>query len=334
MQRSSLKHLQKPKFRDAVLVSVGRRNIRLQQGTQDCEIATHSDVDQKVLCALLKSLKQGGRSLTELAATSGMPEVDLLDLLTQFDDLRLLSDSSFDPAEPYSNGTQLLRALDQMEYTLLTRREESAFVQALRRREVGRNQLIGYALEYYWLVRAAPSLIAPALSHAMTPRELEVLICFFRSELNHDRYLAKSLSAIGVDTKSLDLLQPLPSTFALGASLAVYAKQHLNSFRAVLRLFERAQPNFEQLVVEQAQALGMPEEFYAPMAQHSRLNAEADHDDISETLMALVPAISGEECAIVKRHYHLILETQFRLENEIFHHYAGAELRLRVGSFT
>lgn len=332
MQRTSLEHLQQPKFREAVVVTWKRRSVRLQHGTQDCEIAMPKGIDPKTLRALLDRLKEGGRSLPELIEAADLAKEDVLDLLAQFDDLRLLSDSTFTFSEPYSSGIQLLRTLEQMEFALLSRRGESEFVQALRRCEVGRNQLIGYSLEYFWLVRAAPSLIAPALSHAVAPAEREVLIDFFRSELNHDRFLAKSLATVGVDSKSLDSLQPLPSTFALGASLAVYAKQHLNSFRAVLRLFERPQPEFEQLIVDQARALGLPEGFHAPMAQHSRLNAEAQHDDISKSLLAFVPAISTEECAIVMRHYQLILETQFRLENEIFHHYAGDDLRLRMGS--
>lgn len=330
MERSSLQHLQQPKLRDAVLVTWKRQSVRLQHGTQDCEIAAPKGDDREALRALLGRLREGGRSLPELTRASGLPEAEVIDLLTQLDDLRLLSDTTFAISNAHVSGHQLLRSLEDMESQVLQSRGESELVRALRNGSVGRNQLIGFALEYFWLVRAAPALIAPALSHAVSFAEREVLIDFFRSELHHDRFLARSLAAIGVDSGRLESLQPLPRTFAMAASLAVYAKQHLNSFRAVLRLFERPQPQFEQLIVEQAQALGMPEDFYVPMLQHSRLNAEAAHDDITSTLLGFVPVISPEECAIVLRHYHVMLETQFHLENEILHHYAGDELRLRT----
>jgi len=332
MERSSVQHLQQPKLRDAVSVTWTRQSVRLRHGTQDCEIAVPKGDDRKALKALLGQLQEGGYTLPELTRASGLQDTELIDLLTQLDDLRLLSDTIFAIADAHVSGAQLLRSLESMEALLLQSRGESELVKAIRRRSVSRNQLIGFALEYFWLVRAAPSLIAPALSHAITIAEREVLVDFFRSELHHDRFLAKSLAAVGVDSNHLDSLQPLPRTFAMAASLAVYAKQHLNSFRAVLRLFERPQPQFEQLIVRQVRSLGMPDDFYVPMLLHSRLNAEEGHDDITSTLLGFVPVISSEECAIVLRHYHVMLETQFHLENEIFHYYAGDELHLRTTS--
>jgi len=332
MHRTSLQHLQRPKLRDDVQVSWGDGAVRLNDAAQDYELDIDVHDDHPTVKRVIGRLQQGGYPLDFLIESERTARSEVVRLLTQLDDLRMLVDSDYAIPSSIVNGTQLLRSIDLMESTIVSNRGESDFIRELRLGSVSRYQLIGFALEYYWFVRAAPSLIAPAISHAISFEERDVLTNFFRSELNHDRFLEKALAAVGIDRSQLHLLQPLPSTFGLATSLAVYAKQHLTTFRAVLRLFERPQPEFNQLLVEQARRVGLPAEFYRPIIQHASLNDEFDHGDISATLLSHVPVISAEEQRIVKCHYALMMETQMRQENEILHYYAGDGLNLRIFS--
>ena len=67
----------------------------------------------------------------------------------------------------------------------------------------------------------------------------EAIMRFFVSELRHDEMLARSLAAVNITREALDTCVPLPMTFALCASLGVYARQHPLSFKASLFLFEQ-----------------------------------------------------------------------------------------------
>jgi len=273
-------------------------------------------------------LESGGLTVSELVSRSPDIAEQIPRLLEDFDRLRLLTESTPSSSAGVCSGAQLYRDVRRLCDRLTHRVARSLFHCALVEGRATRQQLIGYALEYYWIVQSAPGLIGPALGAAHSSAERLLLQEFLKSELGHDRFLATALLAVGVTLDELDAHQPLPSTFALCASLGVYARQHSLSFKACLFLFERAQPAFIDAFDDRCRALDLPEAFYGPLRVHAELNDDYDHEDISRQLMDLEPAVSLEGCTVVKRHVSLLLETLIRQEEQILNYYGQARDRI------
>ena len=242
-------------------------------------------------------------------------------LLRDFDRLRLLVDSAPQAIEGARTGMQLYREVRRLADRVTARVARSSFFAALRSGLATRRQLIGYAFEYHWLVQAAPGLIGPALACAHSPQERALIQDFLTSELGHDKFLASALAAVGVTQDELELHQPLPATFALGASLGVYARQHPLSFKACLFLFERAQPEFIDAFDQRCAELALPEEFCQPLRKHAAINADYAHEDVSRAFLSLEGAVDAESCTVVKRHVALMVETMIWQEEAILSYY-------------
>jgi hypothetical protein len=277
---------------------------------------------------LLTQLENGGLTTGDLAAQSPEIAEQIPALLADFDRLRLLVESDPIPVDGTRSGTQLYREVLRIADRVAGRLAKSAFYTALRDGVATRQQLIGYGLEYYWIVKTAPGIIGPALAVAHSADERALIQDFLKSELGHDKFLGEALTSVGVTPEELEAHQPLPTTFTLGASLGVYARQHPISFKASLFLFERAQPAFIDAFDDRCRALGLPETFYLPLREHADLNSEYDHADISRSLMALEHAIDLENCVVVKRHVSLLVETLIQQEEQILTYYGQAHKRI------
>lgn len=305
-----------PKFRDGVNYAFNPGGVEIALGERRCTFH-FADSEGPAVSRLFEGLRAGGQTASALAATANEIAEHVPHLLEDFDGLRLLVES--DPVHvPWAcSGAQLYREVRRLADRTLARVAKSAFYNALVDGRVSRTQLIGYALEYYWIVQSAPGLIGPALATARSAAERTLMQDFLRSELGHDRFLAGALSAVGINQQELEHHQPLPTTLALCASLGVYGRQHPLSFKASLFLFERAQPEFIDAFDERCKELGLPEAFYAPLRAHAEINEDYDHEDISRSLMALEKAIDAENCTVVKRHIAIMLETMIEQEHQI-----------------
>lgn len=188
-----------------------------------------------------------------------------------------------------------------------------------------RNVLIGYALEYYCLVRAAPGLIASALSHADSRQNQRSLQRFLMSELDHDQMLADSLASVDMEVTGLEHLQPLPSTFALCSALGVFARQHLLSFKSVLFLFEMPGEQFNQALVRCCERQGLARTFWEPLLRHAHINDTLGHDDITGELLEDISAIGREEQLVVEKNLVLTVETMALQDEEIVAYYSRAD---------
>lgn len=324
---STLTGLAKPKFRPSVSVVVHGGGVEISLGERRCAFDVEAH-DAPAVSRLMAHLAAGGQSIDDLAA--GSPEIAgrIPGLLQDFDALRLLVESELSGADGVIGGAQLYREVRRLAERLTRRVAKSAFQRALVERRATRAQLIGYALEYYWIVKMAPGLIGPALATAQTPAERALIQDFLRSELGHDRFLGEALEAAGVTPAELEDHQPLPATFAIGASLGVYARQHPLSFKAVLFLFERAQPAFIDAFDDRCRELGLPEAFHGPLRAHADLNSDYDHEDISRALMALCPVVDRESAVVVKRHVALLIESMIQQEEEILAYYGRQRDRI------
>ena len=317
---SNLPALKNPRFRGAVTAFGGANMAEITLGAQRCSFE-YSDQEALGVLRLLDDLRGGGLTVAELAARSPEIAEKIPPLLEELNHLRLLTESAPAAGGAVCSGAQLYREVRRVADRTLDRVGKSLFLRALLEDRATREQLIGYALEYHWIVKAAPGLIAPALANAHSRRARERMQDFLKSELGHDRYLASALAAAGVSEEEMELHQPLPATFALCAALGVYGRQHPLSFHACLFLFERAQPEFVDAFDDRCRDLGLPEVFYAPLRAHADLNEEFDHEDIAGALMELEPVVDAATSTVVKRHVSLMVETMVQQEEEILAFY-------------
>jgi hypothetical protein len=309
-----------PKFRNDVRAIVGNGEAQISLGARSCAFA-FAEHEAAAVSRLMSDLETGGRTRGDLATRSAAIADKVPRLLHDFDDLRLLIESDPERVGHALSGGQLYREVRRLADRMAGRIATSAFHRALTEGRATRQQLIGYALEYYWIVQSAPGLIGPVLGTAHSAAERRMLQDFLKSELGHDRFLAMALKSVGITDDELEAHQPLPSTFALGASLGIYGRQHPLSFKASLFLFERAQPAFIDAFDDRCRALGMPDAFHTPLRAHANINDEYDHEDISRQLMELEHAVDAETCAVVKRHIAIMVETMIQQEEQILAYY-------------
>lgn len=314
----------KPKFREHVSAVVGRSSAEISLGDSRCSFE-FQEVERPAIARLFDQLEAGGLTMVDLASLSPEIAEQIPSLLRDFDRLRLLIDSDPHSTDGVRSGAQLYREVRRLADRVTRRVASSSFYELLQSGVATRRQLIGYALEYHWIVEAAPGLIGPALATAHSASERQLIQDFLKSELGHDRFLASALGAVGLTPHQLELHQPLPATFALGASLGVYARQHPLSFKACLFLFEQAQPRFIDAFEARCRALALPEEFHLPLRKHADINSDYDHEDISRSFLELEGAIDREDGTIVKRHVALMVETMIQQEETILTYYGNPQ---------
>lgn len=315
--------LTRPRFRPMVAVAMAGTQVDISAGGFACSFE-FDEAERDAVATLMAGLEAGGRTAQDLAAA--VPEIadKVPSLLQDFDRLRLLTESDGGAGGGACvSGQQLYREVRRVADRVVRRTSTSAFHRALVDGTATREQLVGYALEYHWIVSAAPGLIAPALATARSREEQALVQGFLASELGHDRLLARALAAVDVTPAQLDVRQPLPTTFALCASLGVYARQHPLSFKACLFLFERPQERFLEAFEARSSELGLPEAFTSPLRQHSDVNVDHDHEDISRDLLAVEAVVDAEAAVVTKRHVALLAETMILHEHEILDHYGS-----------
>ncbi len=307
-----------PRFRAGVQMIEDDDGLTLDYREQSCSVETDG---QGALKAFVDSLRRGDTSISELKRRHPelAPEID--GLIEEFDRLGLLTESAFAEPKGCLSGVEFYHRLRKFAADTVEANSKSRLYQGLCDRTLPRCALIGYALEYFYIVREAPGLIAPALAHAGPVKVQKLLQGFLASELNHDDMLRQSLQAVSIRTDNLEHLVPLPATFALCASLGVYARQHPLSFKSLLFLFEQPSMSFHMELANYCRETGIPEGFWRPIARHASINDEFDHDDISLSLLAEIEAVSPEEQMTVKKHVVLAIETMVLQENQILDYY-------------
>jgi hypothetical protein len=310
----------KPRFRDNVSTVVHLNEVELSLGARRCSFE-FSTTERDAVSRLISDLESGGFTPAELQTRASEIAEQIPSLLIDFDRLRLLIDSDSEAADKTLSGAQLYREVRRLGDRLVRRIAKSVFYTSLLNGQATRQQLIGYALEYYWIVKSAPGLIAPALASARSAQERTLLVDFLESELGHDSFLRTSLESVGLTPIEIENHVPLPTTFCLGASLGVYARQHPLSFKACLFLFEEARPEFVDAFDNHCRALDLPAAFHAPLRQHADINTDYNHEDISRALMQLENAVDSETCTVVKRHVSLLIETLIQQEDQILSYY-------------
>ncbi|WP_437821112.1 iron-containing redox enzyme family protein [Sorangium sp. So ce1078] len=308
-----------PRLREAVTLQASDESCLLRYRDEEYEIDLAPETrDDSV--RLLEMLLRGGKSMDELSNELPSLSHEVARVCRDLDRFGLLTETFYKPLEA-KGGAQFYRELQRFIERVRRKYSTRSFYQGLVDGTLGREQLIGYALEYYHIVRMCPGLLAPALSYHESRTTLRILQDFFVSELNHDRLIERSLAAVGIERKDLDRLVPLPMTFTICSSLGVYARQHPLSFKAALFLFEEVSDEFHAAYKKRCIEVGLPEAFYKPILDHASINDDGDHEQISEALFAEIPCISDEEQKAVMRHLGILVESIVLMDGQIVDYY-------------
>jgi hypothetical protein len=313
--------LDRPRLRPGVACEIEDGGAILRYRHQGCRVEFPGGADGEGR-TLLGLLAEGGLTAAELGARCPSLADALPDMLAQLDTLGLLTETRFQAPAGVVSGRQFYRIIRRFAERMKRRAVRSSYYQALVEGRVSRDQLIGYVLEYYHVVKLGPQLLAPAVAQVEQRWVRKRLQSFLADEIGHDEMIASSLAAVGFSAADLDILQPLPTTFAVCASLGALARQHPLSFKASVFLFEDPFEEFNQAFASRSRALDLPEQFYEPVLRHSSINEEGEHDEISAVLLDKVAAVSEEEQRVVKINLGCMLESMARQDSEVLEYYA------------
>ncbi|MGB3758669.1 MAG: pyrroloquinoline quinone biosynthesis protein PqqC [Rivularia sp. (in: cyanobacteria)] len=316
--------LQKPRFKNQVFFEFKDIEIIINDSTQAISISAQQEYYQEI-AQLLRLLQIGGLSLEQLGEFCPGIQEDIPDLLANFDSRSLLIETKNKAASAAMSGSQfyreLWRFLERLKLQFTS--SPSSFFAKMVDGTITKNQLIGYSLESYHVTHLCPKLLAPALAHYESNRVQKLLQEFFVSELHHDCLIDKSLKSVGIKDEQIQKMQPLPSTFAICSSLAMFAKQHPLSFKAALMLFEQDEPMFHEFFKKQSQTLELPEDFYKPILLHAGINEDGGHEDITGVLLAEIPYISPSKQLLVKKNMANLMELTVLRGQEIIDYYGN-----------
>lgn len=207
-------------------------------------------------------------------------------------------------------------------------RVRSPLVEIMRNQSVKKQHLVGYAIEYWHVTHMCPRALAPVLAREDLPDGVwEMFMKFYQQERNHDKMLEKALKSIGIERGTLKKTQPLPSTAAAMAALTRYAYDSPLALFATLFPMEDPEPEFLDLLAQSCSRLGMPGQFYGPLADHSGINDDEDHGAISLELMSKFSFVSDEELVELKKAVSDVIEQRARIDTEIVTWYSDGGLR-------
>lgn len=313
---------QQPLFKERVFFQFKDTEVEINYHGQGCSIAVAPEYYQETV-QLLRLLQMGSMSPEQLGLACPGIQEEIPELLAELARRDLLMESHQEMVSRGVNGRQFYRELCRFLDRMKVQFPPSPFAQKMADGSIARNQLIGYALESYHVTHLCPRLLAPSLANYESPGTQKLLQEFFVSELHHDRLIENSLKSVGITDEQLQSMQPLPTTFAVCSTLAVFARQHPLSFKAALLLFEEDDKVFHELFKQQSQVLELPAEFYKPILLHAGINEEGGHEDITSILLAEVAYVSPEEQLVVKKNLGILLESIVRRTQEILDYYGN-----------
>lgn len=318
-----------PRFREGVQYSKKKDEYHIDYRQQGVVLSWEEDDNS--LDLFLSDLLEGGKTSTQLEVDYPALSHEIEGIIEQFDNNYLLTESRYEIIGDSLSGAQFANQLKRYSNARHMQLGTSSLHTAMVNGTVTRSQLVGYALEYYHIVKSAASVIAPAMAHSSQPAIFDGIKTLFLEEHDHGSLLLKALKAAGVSEDDVKATTPLPSTFSVYSTLGTFARQHLLSFIASLFLFEEPYPEFNDVFVSSCKKLDLPEGFWKPIVGHSDINEEGGHHLITDELLGHISAISAEEARVTLIHIMTLLETMKIWDAEICSVYES-EITLRIFS--
>lgn len=319
---------EKPRLRKGVTFSNLEQQIIIEYREQSCSL--HYDgIIPSDITSFLSAIQNDGLTIQQLNDRYQQKLGNINDVLCELDRLGLLDEGQKACSNSGCSGedfyhVKLLPMVRRLQYEL----KNSPFYSKMQAGAITRNELIGFAMEYYYLIKMAPRLIAPSLSHIVNDQAYKQLIQLFVDEYDHDVMMLASLQAVGIPEEVMLKRLPLSSSFSACISLGIYARQHILSFFSAVFLFETPSEEFNKLFIACCEHLNMPQGFYLPIIKHSDINEQENHGSITKMLLSTIPIISSEEQITILINIYTLVETLHKQDKEIVSYYGAANVDL------
>ncbi|QIS15443.1 iron-containing redox enzyme family protein [Nocardia arthritidis] len=273
-------------------------------------------------------LESGTHTTDDLAAGFPGSRAEFDDVLAALDEQGMLIDAGGDEPDGGTTGVgaygHLKRAADAARANI-----RSPFTEAMISGAITRNQIIGYAIEYWHVTHLCPRALAPLLARDDIGIDVwQQFMAFYQMERNHDRMLEKSLQAVGITRDDLLRMQPLPATMSIMATMGVLAYQFPLGILSTLFPMEEPEPDFLELFLTRCREHELPEEFSRPIAAHSGVNEDEEHEAVSLDLLAQFSFVGAEERNECAKVVVDIIEHRARLDAQIMSWYAEGGPRI------
>lgn len=310
---------ERPRLRAGVQRRIGRSHALLSLEGDDCRLEFPKHLAGTV-SRLIEDLYAGVPRTEYVDRFPGLQEeiehvIDELDAVGMlFDDVTQSKDGGLDGRQLFVECKGIIKSAGR-------KCGAGRFYAKLTTGQATRAQIIGYALEYFQIVHRAPSLIAPVLAHAVDRQSRTMLLEFFRSELHHDRLMARGLERLGYSFEDLCERNPMPETYAVCTFLNTLAVQNMVAFFAALLVFEDSAHEFLRAYSRAATRLGLPAMLGSSFLRHASINASEGHDDLPRELLSRIPLISPEEVIEIKKQLILLIELLVRMERGVLSRY-------------
>ena len=317
-----------PRLRSGVTFSECGQEILIEYRNQSCSLHYDGILSSDII-SFLSIIQKETFTIDQLNNQFQKKIGNIDDFLRELDRLGLLDEGKICFTNSGCTGedfyyVKLLPMVRNLQYKL----NSSPFYIRMQEGKITRNEIIGFAIEYYHLVKMAPILIAPSLSQIVNEPANKQLIKLFIDEYDHDVMMLDCLEAVGIPKKIMLQCQPLASTFSAYISLGVYSRQHLLSFFSALFLFETPSIEFNELFINCCKKLNIPSGFYHPIIKHSDINEQESHGSITETLLKTIPIISSEEQITTLINIHALIEMLHKQDQEIVTYYSHPNVDL------
>lgn len=206
--------------------------------------------------------------------------------------LRALDGAQMVREHPQVRVRSGVAVLSRIEQALI--KQSNVFVRDATRRssEEGdpERQLLGNAIEYYFITLAAYDAVAPALPR-VPPQIQEVLGRFILDEYRHDQILLRAVESYGYTLADMAGIVPLPYTSAVTNQLFQMAQTDPLALVASLFVME-GRPDAGQRYLQWLRDTGANEAYMESHSEHERINTNGGHCAISRECFAKLDDIS------------------------------------------
>jgi hypothetical protein len=226
---------------------------------------------------------------TPLKADSGTLSIVLRRVVAALDHAGMVVD--FGATSSGRQGISALCRVEQQYFDAVDRRPEQP--EPRNDAESVRRQLLGNAIEYYFITLAAGEVVAPALSRV--PGSLKAqMASFILEEYRHDLILAKALEPYGLTPADLTDCIPLPYTAAVTNQLFHLSHNDPLSLMASLFVLE-GNPAEGRRYLNWLQEMGAPEQYIDSHREHDRINVNGQHGLVSRRFFREIEYVSEED---------------------------------------
>lgn len=257
----------------------------------------------------------------------------LQDLVNQLDDLGCIDDAS--KPQTIDAVAALFEIEDQMNSLVPELIYKNPFWRKMEelQGDYPKSVLYGFAIENYHFLYHEAMFDSPVLAYPSSEKIRLLLNQFYVEEIGHDRLILKALEAVGMSEEELSRRVPLAGTMMMCNALSHWAATDPLFFFITLSLLEGGdyQPEGQaDSYIEVCQAVGLSDEFIAPIATHASINKKANHGNLTRDIFNLLPPIAESEVLRLKRKLPMFVEMYGHFYQQIWDVYQNEYVCMRT----